>query len=565
MQFQEGTDPVYPIHSSLLDAPFLSGAKPEEDALVLFASDKKPRRISRATLAARCRTAAAALRLHGLGAGDVVIIAHTDEVEAIFTFWGCILLGAIPSMFHSTTEKIGVERYAREVPPLVNQTRAKAAVSAPGFTPQLREMVDCDVISFEALIDREAEAIQLEPAKPGPIAFLQHSSGTTGARKGVALSHQAIVRQVSAYSTALDIQPTDVIVSWLPLYHDAGMIAGHILPLMFGLPLVLMSPFDWVAHPWILMKAIDQFSGTLCWLPNFAYNHLCRRVRDSDIADLSLSTMRAFVNMSEPVRAQSHDLFLQRFRPTGLSENHLSTMYGMAENVLAVTQTPIGRPPKNDWVLRSDLETLNQANPCRSGSPDGTAVVSCGIPVPGAAVAVTDEGGKSVPERRVGEIAIKSNHMFDGYYRRPDLSNQVIRDGWYFTGDLGYIADGELYVTGRSSDLIIHGGRNIYPSDIEEIVNQIDGVHPGRVVVFGVDDASEGTQLIAVLVEPDGSDVEDATDLTRRIRREIAIQSSVTASYVDVLERGWLIKTSSGKLSRRANRDKWLEGWRQLD
>lgn len=561
MQFQISTPAIQPGLTSLFDAPFLSGDDPERDALILFSSKGSPRRISQRSLREHCLRAASALSRRGIGSDDVIIITHTDEVEAIFAFWACVLLGAIPSMFHSVTEKIKIARYSREIPPLVAQTRARAAIASSEFAPQLAELIDCEVISFDDLAGQALDRIPPPSSPPKKIALLQHSSGTTGAKKGVALSHTAIVRQIAAYSSVLEIRSTDVIASWLPLYHDAGMIAGHILPLLQGLPLILMSPFDWVSHPSILFGAIDQFGATLCWLPNFAYNHLSRRVRDRDVRGLSLSSVRAFVNMSEPVRAHSHDQFFRRFHTLGLSRESLTSMYGMAENVLAVTQTPIGRPPKNDWIYRKDLELMNQARIVEPGSPDATAVVSCGYPIPGVSVAVTSESGDALGERKVGEIVIHSDHMFDGYYRRPNL-NSAIRDGWYFTGDLGYIAEGELYVTGRSSDMIVHGGRNIYPADIEDIVNQIDGVHPGRVVVFGVDDETEGTQLIAVLVEVDRSSAPEPSNLKKEIRREIAAQSSVTATYVDVFDRGWLIKTSSGKISRRANKDKWLDGWR---
>jgi acyl-CoA synthetase (AMP-forming)/AMP-acid ligase II len=352
----------------------------------------------------------------------------------------------------------------------------------------------------------------------------------------------------------------DVIVSWLPLYHDMGLIAGFVMPLVQDVPLVLMSPFDWVQHPALLFRAIHDYRGTLCWLPNFAYNHCALRIRQRDVEGLSVSSMRMLVNCSEPVRHDSHQLFLECFAAHGVKPEMLAVSYAMAENTFGVTQTSPGLAARLDIVDRVDLQN-RYARPVSPDHPNAEVRVSCGPPIAGTSVRVVNEDGGELPERRVGEIAIRSDCMLTGYYRRPDL--EPFKDGWYLTGDMGYIADGEVYIVGRSKDLIINAGKNIYPQDIEAIVNEVPGVHAGRAVAFGVADEREGTELIAVVAEVESHDLRERKQIATAIRQAVVRQSMVTVSYVHLVDAHWLIKTSSGKIARAANRDKWLAETRQ--
>jgi acyl-CoA synthetase (AMP-forming)/AMP-acid ligase II len=336
-----------------------------------------------------------------------------------------------------------------------------------------------------------------------------------------------------------------------------GLIAGFILPLIQGIPLVLMSPFDWVRHPALLFKAINDHGGTLCWLPNFAYNHCARRVRQRDTEGLSLDTMRLFINCSEPVFHESHQMFLERYAANGLQPKMLSVSYAMAENTFGVTQTVPGKLPALDGIDRQILQSHRQAQPVEAGHLQAVTKVSCGPPIEGTAIRVLDDKGRPLPERKIGELAIRSDCMLTEYYHRPELV--PFQDGWFLTGDMGYLAGGEVYIVGRSKDLIINAGKNIYPQDLEAIVNEVPGVHRGRAVVFGVPDQREGTELIAVLAEATTEDPAERKAVAGAIRRVVVAQSMVTVSYVNIVDPKWLIKTSSGKIARAANRDKWME------
>ncbi|MCB8986529.1 MAG: AMP-binding protein [Ardenticatenaceae bacterium] len=561
-------DPGNPAPSlpPLLDARALTDPDDGRDAIIYVATGQPDVHVTRGEFRTAVSCTAHALRRFGIRPGDLVIIAHTQNLESIFLFWGALQAGAVPSMFPTLTEKLDPAIYLRNLAELVRFSGVRAILTTDDFAPELAPHVDCAVYSSgqlgvgsgELLEGRKKSENLQSPISnlPSP-AFLQHSSGTTGLQKGVALSHTAVLNQIAAYSEAIHLTDHDVIVSWLPLYHDMGLIAGFLLPLVQGVPLVLMSPFDWVAHPALLLRAINAHQGTLCWLPNFAYNHMARRIRQRDKEGMSLASMRLFINCSEPVRHDSHQLFLEKFAAHGVTAVTLGVSYAMAENTFAVTQTPPGQPARLDVIDAVVLQETGYAKPVPADHPQADVRVSCGPPIAGTAVRALDADGRSLPERTVGELAIRSSYMLSEYYHRPDL--QPFHDGWFRTGDRGYLADGEVYVIGRSKDLIINAGKNVYPQDIEAIVNTVPDVHAGRAVVFGVPDEREGTELIAVVAETAVTDPAARQELVKAIRQEVARQSTVTVSFVELVDAKWLIKTSSGKIARAANRDKWLQ------
>ena len=546
-----------PNYRTLLDGHVLRQDNPDALALAYVQTEKPDIVLTRAAFQDEVAAHAAALRYLGIQPDDLVVIAHTQNLESIFCFWGALLLGAVPSMFPTLTEKLDPAVYMQSVAELVRLSHVKAVLTTDAFAPDLRAVVSCAVYASSDL--HKAAHIEMTPHAKAPqaIAFLQHSSGTTGLQKGVALSHEAVLNQLASYSDALDLREDDVIVSWLPLYHDMGLIAGFILPLVQGIPLVLMSPFDWVKHPALLLKAMHQFGGTLTWMPNFAYNHMARRIRQRDLEGIRLDRLRAFINCSEPVRADSHALFLERFHTLGVCPEHLAVSYAMAENTFAVTQTRLGEVVNIDRVDQRRLQEELLAMPVHPDDAFAAAHVSCGTPIHNTQVKVVDAHGQTLPDRYVGEIMVKSDCMLTAYYQRPDLQ-PFDHEGWYATGDRGYLVNGAVYVIGRSKDLIINAGKNVYPQDIEAIVNTIHGVHAGRVVAFGVPDEREGTELIAVIAEVDDDDPQLKQRISQAIRYRVAQQTDVTVTYVVLVPSGWLIKTSSGKISRSKNRDKWL-------
>lgn len=257
---------------------------------------------------------------------------------------------------------------------------------------------------------------------------------------------------------------------------------------------------------------------------------------------------------------QSHQLFLERFKHYQLKAAALATCYAMAENVFAVTQGGLDMPARVDWVDRQALISRQLAVPAGEGNPRAVAMLSAGTPIEGVAVRVVDAQGRPLPERTLGEIALQSHFMLSGYYNRPDLTEKAFLDGWYLTGDLGYLADGELFITGRKKDLIIVGGKNIYPQDLERLAGQVEGVHPGRVVAFGIYNEQAGTEEVVIVAELEEEYTAQAAEaVAEEIRRQVTKGSDIVLRHVHLAGKNWLLKTSSGKVARQANKDKYLE------
>lgn len=537
--------------------------QPDATALV-FITPEGEETISTAAFFQNAARYAHALRSAGVQRGDLVVLVLQHSTEVLYSFWGAIMLGAIPSIFPFLTEKLDPDRYFDSVQKLIRLEGVRAVITYPEIKPKLDELLHgidglLPLLLADDLIPtgNPDEFLMIPPSEADQTAFLQHSSGSTGLQKGVMLPHRSVIHQIASYSEAIQLNPNDVICSWLPLYHDMGLIAGFIMPIIQGIPLVLMSPFHWIRSPHILLNVLHQYKGTLCWLPNFAYNFLATRVRDAAIPNLDLGHMRAFVNCSEPVRAESHEAFLNRFRHYGVTEGMLTVSYAMAENTFAVTQTTINQMARVDKIDRQHLIETQRALP--SAQDGAMLMVSCGIPISGVEVKVVSYDGQDLPERHVGEIALRGTSMLSGYYHQPEITAQVIRDGWYYTGDMGYIADGEVYITGRQKDLIIVGGKNIYPQDIEMIVSEIDGVKDGRTVAFGIFNEKLGTEDIVVIAEVTDADEEKRVAIQREARQRIVQATDVNARTVYLVEPMWLLKTSSGKIARTANKEKFMQ------
>ena len=509
-----------------------------------------------------------ALKETGIGSGDVVILILPHGLDLIFAYFGVILNGSIPSIMPSLTEKLIPEKYRKDFKSLIEISKPSALITFSDFKEEiefleayessLKSVIISDEIDFNHGLDKDlldhAGLMQLDD----DVALLQHSSGTTGLQKGVALSHQSVFNQLESYQAALEIKKDDVIVSWLPLYHDMGLIAGFLLPMLFGIPLVLMSPFDWVKAPYKLMQAISIYKGTLCWLPNFAYNFCAKKIRDRDLIDVDISSLRAVINCSEPMRFSSHEMFLNKFRTYGLQEKALATSYAMAENVFAVTQGGIDQPITYDVIDLISFQEKNVAIPVRPG--DGSVImVSAGRPIPNVEVKIIDSSDKFLYERQIGEIVIHSNCMLEGYYNRDEVTRESFIKGWFKTGDFGYIADSEIYISGRKKDLIIVGGKNIYPKDLETIAMEIDGVHPGRVVAFGVYNELKGTEDVVLIAEIEDEFMDKKESIREDIRKKVTRESAIALRNIFLVDKKWLIKTSSGKIARALNKKKYIE------
>jgi fatty-acyl-CoA synthase len=539
--------------------------RPEQEAIVHWVAGEEPHRWRWGDLMSAASRVAHRLREENVRAGDVcaLIIRHHRNFYPIYM--GVSALGALPAVLAYPNPRLHPEKFRHGLEGMARRSGLDWVLTEAALDPLIRPLVVGESSSIRGiLLPTEWEIAggaeipvkghaETEPSDP---CLLQHSSGTTGLQKAVVLSHRAILEHVARYGESIGLGAEDRVVTWLPLYHDMGLIAAFYVPLTFGVPLVQLDPFEWVSAPVLLLEAISRERGTVCWLPNFAYNLMADRIHDEDLEGLRLDSVRMLINCSEPVRADSHDRFHRRFSSYGLRRETLAACYAMAETTYAVTQTPPGSEARRIHADRADL--ARGVVRIGAAGESARACVSSGPVIPGCEIRVVDASRSASPKGQVGEIAIRSVSMFDGYRNNAEKTAEVLEDGWYYSGDYGFEHEGECYVIGRKKDLIIVAGKNIYPEDIEDAIGQVPGVYPGRVVAFGADDPESGTERICVVAETSAVP-EDERKTVKLAIVEAGMAIDVTISRVYLVPARWMIKSSSGKPSRQANRERALQ------
>ncbi len=512
----------------------------------------------------RARGQAAMLRDHGVAAGDPVVIIMPQGIAAMATFVGAMMLGAVPTFLAYPNFKIEPFKYRSGLAGVTANLNAKAVVIDQEFPDEMLGHVSLDkearLLRAGAGGDGDAEQeIPLPEIQAESLAFIQHSAGTTGLQKGVALTHAAVLSQLGHLDRALKIDgATDRVYSWLPLYHDMGLIACFMLPMVCHIPVVMQSPLDWVMHPETMLQILGEYKCTLTWLPNFAFQFVPRRTPLGRWAQYDLASLRALINCSEPVRASSMLEFKNAFP---IESQVLQSSYAMAENVFAVTQSDIERSDGPARVLADGpaFRSAHRVVTVAEGTSGAVAFTSSGRLLPNHEVRIISDSGAILGESYAGEILVKSDCLFEGYYNRPDLTAQAIVDGWYHTGDLGFFLEGELYVVGRKKDLLIIGGENIYPQDIEEIVAGHPAIHDGRVIAMGVYNPDLGTEDIVVVAEVEREELlANVAVIEGEIRGLIVAGMGVAIRTIFLKPPKWIVKSTAGKAARSATREKLL-------
>ena len=534
-------------------APLFQTADSEPDrpfSVLLIGAERIE--VSYAAMATHSGRWAACLRQTGVGTGDVVIIMIEHGLDLYAAFVGATMLGAVPAIMPLSTAKQDPALFWPAHKALFARIRPKALVTSERGGTEIKTFLDPDNLAVitPRQVAEIAPDLALHPVDKDSLLLLQHSSGTTSLKKGVALSHGAVRRQVSAYARALGYRRGESIASWLPLYHDMGLVTSFLMPAVMGSTIVSLDPFEWVMRPHRLFEAMQEHGCAWTWMPNFAFEHLVRT--DDPEYRFELAQVRGFVNCSEPCKRGSFARFLQQFERHGVQHSMLQTCYAMAETVFAITQSSPARPPA---ALRDliDVSTL----------PGGISVpdtVSVGDPIEGMEVQLLDASGTAVPDGVPGEIAVRAPYLFEGYFKLPEATRAAFLDDWYRTGDIGVRVAAELFIIGRTKDLIIVHGKNIVAHQIEELMAAIQGIKPGRSVAFGVHDEFEGSEGLVVVAELSRGDMPQSRVIRRAVRESIFNAVGIYPSKVLLTEPGWLVKTTSGKISREENRKKYLAG-----
>jgi len=522
----------------------------------------------------RARVQARMLRDHGVTAGDRVIVIIPQGIASMTAFVGTMMLGAVPAFLAYPNFKVEPFKYRSGLAGVTANLSAKVVMIDEQFPDEMLTYVSLDDHStLLRVTDGKAQTGAIELPKRqyshDDLAFIQHSAGTTGLQKGVALTHAAVLRQLEHLAQALKIDAAaDSIYSWLPLYHDMGLIACFMLPMVCHLPVVMQSPLDWVMHPETMLQIISEYKCTLAWMPNFAFQFIPRRTPQSRYAQYDLSSLRALINCSEPVRASSMDEFQSAFASSGLKNSAIQSSYAMAENVFAVTQSDVSQPlgPASVWADGQQFRTKHLVIPVAEGSTGSLCFKSSGRLLPNNEVRIISDSRELLAEGRVGEILIRSDSLFEGYYNRPELTATAIIDDWYHTGDLGFYLNDELFVVGRKKDLLIVGGENLYPQDIEEIVAGHPAIHDGRVVAVGVYNPDLGTDDIVLIAEVEREELlANSLEIERELRNLVVAGIGVAVRMILLKPPKWIVKSTAGKASRSATRAKLLREHPELN
>ena len=524
----------------------------------------------------------------GVSPGDVVSLMLPTSPEFFFAFAGTLLAGAVPAPIYPPIRADRIEEYAERQAAILSNAQAKLLVTfreAAGVARLLRPRVaslDGVVTAAHLLAERHSDLPLPGLGHRDDVALLQYTSGSTGDPKGVTLSHANLLANIRALGAALAVGPNDIGVSWLPLYHDMGLIGAWLGPLCWGIPIVVMSPLEFLTRPERWLWAIHRHRGTLSAAPNFAYELCVRKTHQRDLEGLDLSSWRAAFNGAEPVLPETLDRFAERFAPYGFRRESLTPVYGLAEASLGVTFAPLGRGPRVDRIDRATLAESGRAVPASSriagnGAEEknesaiasfvsvGRAISECEVRVVAERGAESSaEPGREAGERCEGQLWFRGASATRGYYRNPEATARLFplgaAAGWINSGDRAYRADGEYFITGRSKDIIVKAGRNLYPHEIEDAVARVAGVRRGCVVAFGTADGSSGTERLVVVAETRERSVEAREKLAAAITAEVARSVGVPPDAVLAVPPHSIPKTSSGKLRRDRTKQLYQAG-----
>jgi 1-acyl-sn-glycerol-3-phosphate acyltransferase len=534
---------------------------------IVLREDRQDRPVTYRMLLDAARVTAAGLLAHGLQPRQTVALMLPTGLDYLAGFFGVMLAGGIPVPIYPPARIAGIEDHLRRHAGILSNAQAALIITIEAGK-KVAVMLQAAVPSLSAIVTpaelhAAGQRQQAQPAwraQSGDIGFLQYTSGSTGAPKGVVLTHANLLANIRVLVPAARAGEQDCFVSWLPLYHDMGLIGAWFGSMYAGIPLVLMSPLAFLARPALWLETISRYRGTISAAPNFAYELCVRHVTDDTLGRLDLSRWRLALNGAEPVSAATLDAFARRFAPCGLPREALTPVYGLAECSVGLAFPPAGRGPRIDAILRDPFVRDRVAVPAPPGAAGAMDVPCCGFPLPGHEIRIVDETGKELPERRVGRLEFRGPSATAGYYRNAQATRALLRDGWLDSGDHAYMAGGEVFLAGRVKDLIKRGGRNLYPYDLEDAIGQVPGIRKGCVAVFGCPDPGTGSERLVVVAETRVGEPGERERL-RRVLGDVAVDViGMPPDDVVLAPPHSVPKTSSGKIRRLASREAYEQG-----
>ena len=576
---RQGTAPAHIMRATVLDeledVPHASGTLPEmldwhvlshsqRPHVYLYGEGEEPETITYAALADGARKLAAGLQARGLLPGQTVAIMLPTGRDYLFSFFGILLAAGIPVPIYPPLRPSQLEDHLRRHAGILTNAQAVLLITvakAKGVARLLKAQVEVlrDVVTPEELT-APAESFRRYAVRGRDIAFVQYTSGSTGQPKGVILTHANLLANIRAMGEAVQADSTDVFVSWLPLYHDMGLIGAWLGSLYFGTPLVLMSPLAFLTRPQRWLWTIHKHRGTLTAAPNFAYELCLRKVDDHDLEGLDLSSLRMAFNGAEPVSPNTVRYFSDRFARYGFRAQAMAPVYGLAEAAVGLAFPPPDRRPLIDRIQREPFASLGKAVPVEAPGPHVLEFVACGQPLPGYQIRIVDAAGRELPERQEGRLEFRGPSATNGYLHNVEATRRLFDGTWLDSGDLAYISAGDVYLTSRIKDVIIRGGRNIYPYEVEEVVGDISGIRKGCVAVFGSLDPAAGTERVIVIAETREAQTATLEALEAQVREITSELLGIPPDDLMLVPPHTVLKTSSGKIRRAAMRELYEQG-----
>lgn len=527
-------------HSALFEVFSETASNYADDpAFTFLDADLKAREYSYRQLWEAVAAVAAQLEcLHFREATPVGILLQSQESQVIH-YLAVLSAGLIPAILTPPNRKLRPEIFEETIKTLVENCRFSAIITdSPGLN------VDATLLEPWTLNVLNKSQRRADPIEH--TAILQFTSGTTGIKRGVRISPDAMKGSLHAYAAAIELGRSDRILSWLPLYHDMGFIACLNMPLAYGVHCIMMHPLDWVANPCMFAQAASRYRATLSWNPNFAYAFMADRTNHDQLDGVDLSCLRGLINCAEPVTVESQHRFRTRFAPFGLKGDVFRGCYAMAETTFALTDGNA-----------ADSNYLDSLGPIGSDLVVKLPQISVGRALPGVELAVVNEDAREVADRNLGELWVKAPFLFSGYYNNPDATAAAMHENWYKTGDIGYRIGQEYFVCSRKKDLLILNGVNVFPQDVEDLVSSVEGVIAGRVAAFSLFSEQFQSEMLIVLAESGETEsLKGAVNI--RIRQAILAMLQLANFQVYIVPPLWLVKSSSGKIARQANKMRWL-------
>lgn len=565
---QKNTDP-YEIKAETLVEVLEQRAERRPDFLIFMDLKNREKRVSATEVLEKAREVAQYLLARGIKKNDKVVVMLPTGANFAYIYFGILIAGGVPVPVSQPAGTSNLAKYLDNLTHIIHDSEGKFFITYEKIKLIAGSLMNISDLVGGFLFDDEilADPVPADRHKEFPgvnaddLALLQYTSGTTGKPKGVMLSHRNLLHNIHGIGVASEMRADDVGISWLPMYHDMGLIGGFLTTLYWDIPLVLMSPEAFIFRPIWWMENISRYRVTMGVAPNFGYHYCVTRIDDADLHRLDLSSWRLALNGAEPVDRITLNKFLEKFMPCGLRDDIFLPVYGMAENSLAATFPALDRTTVVRRFVREKLEAENMAVDSTSqNNKEYIDLVSVGYPLVGQEVRIVDEHNRTLHEREVGEICVKSPSLMGGYYKNPTASGESIVDGWLHSGDMGFILDGMLFISGRKKEMIIKRGKNIYPYDVERIASTVKGIRLGCCAAFDVHNEEQGTEDLVLVCETTVREKDALDKLKQEVHNEILAKLGIAPDDIRLVPRETIPKTTSGKTQRYLCKRFYLEG-----